>query len=568
MPVPVPSHSRFAIFVRVLLLPGALVLGTVAGLGSYYETSDDASLAWLFGGVLALKPVPSLPLYFHGYGHGLAAAYAAFPHVPWFGLLNAALLGVATVLVFAVLDRLLRPRLRPVPLGLALAVFFLVGWLEHWLWFSHVRGSVLLAGAAVLFAAQRPGRRGALLLGLAGLGAAWLIRPSASVLGAAAALPAAVLLAGSVRRALPVVGSAALVLGVATGLGLLLQTPGAARTQSRDRAFASVLDFEQRRAAPRTPADSLGTAALSLWLMGDSSLVNEALVQRAYRFDAPDFLTRQLPARLGARAALLVRDYFPLLLALAASALAVRRFREPRAGFWLVQLGCGGGLVFLAGWLKLPPRLALPVLDFWLLANLAFLVWPDGFRPAAAGRSRPVAFVKIPRSIRWAGGAAGLVVLLLYGAKTGHRRQVLRAERHRHERALEALAQARAGRLLIAAGTNDLLKSLSPFRCVSLGPGPVLMLSGWPSHDASQARLRLALSGTADQTECLRRLATRAPAAARPAPLWVLTPGAAAWLQRRFRHAGRAPLPVLTSGRPFRADSTLRFYRAQPAAAR
>ncbi|MDB5234585.1 MAG: hypothetical protein JWR44_1578, partial [Hymenobacter sp.] len=98
-----PNHSRFAIFARVVLLPLGLVLGTVAGLGSYYEASDDTSLAWLFSGVLALKPVPSVPLYFHGWGHLLAAAYTAVPGVAWFGVLLGGLLGWATMLTFAVL---------------------------------------------------------------------------------------------------------------------------------------------------------------------------------------------------------------------------------------------------------------------------------------------------------------------------------------------------------------------------------------------------------------------------------------------------------------------------------
>ena len=108
-----PIHTRRAILFRVVLLPLVLMLGTVAGLGSYYETSDDSTLAWLFSGVLALKPVPSVPLYFHGYGHVLAAAYAAIPGVSWFGWLLGGLLAWATVLAFAVLDRWLRPLLPP-----------------------------------------------------------------------------------------------------------------------------------------------------------------------------------------------------------------------------------------------------------------------------------------------------------------------------------------------------------------------------------------------------------------------------------------------------------------------
>ena len=119
-----PHHTRLAIFARVILLPIGLVLVTVVGLGSYYEASDDTSIAWLFSGVLALKPVTSLPLYFRGFGRVLAAAYTAWPGVAWFGLLLSALLAAATVMLLAVLDRVLRPYLRPWPLALVLAGFF------------------------------------------------------------------------------------------------------------------------------------------------------------------------------------------------------------------------------------------------------------------------------------------------------------------------------------------------------------------------------------------------------------------------------------------------------------
>ncbi|MCC3152480.1 hypothetical protein Q3A66_05645 [Hymenobacter sp. BT770] len=548
-----------------MLLPLALTLGTVAGLGSYYETSDDGSLAWLFSGVMALKPVTSLPLYFHGYGHVLAAAYNALPNWPWFGLLNAALLGLATVLIFAVLDRLLRPHLRPAMLVLALVVFFGMAWLEHWLWFSHVRVGVLLAGGAVLFAAQRPGRGAALLIGLAGLGAAWLMRPSLALLGFVAVLPAAVLLAGSIRRAAPVVLGAALGLALAAGAAALLQTPTEARTQARDRYFARVLDFDQLCPQPRTPADSLGTAALSLWLMGDSTVVNEALCQRAYAFSAREFFAQQVPAKIMVRVGQMVRDYFPLLLALAATAWGMVRYRRQRPMFWLVQLGFVAALGLCAGFLKLPPRLALPLLDFWLLTNLAF-VFSAQERSVGLSSTASVLFPNLPRALRLLGLVVGLVVVLIYGAKTLHRRQVLGQEERRHRLALQAIAQARAGRILILAGSNDLLKSLSPFRSYSLGPGPVLVLTGWQSHDASQSQLRRALSGTADQTECLRRLATSAQPGL--APVWVLTPETAAWLSRRFRFDGPRMQLSPTFGLALPTESTLRFYRVQPWPAR
>jgi hypothetical protein len=551
----VPVTSHFAIFTRVVLLPLALALGSVAGLGSYYETSDDGSLSWLFAGVLALKPVASVPLYFHGYGHLMAAAYTAVPGVPWYGLLLGSLLAGASILAFAVLDRLLRPHLRPAQLILVLVLFFGVAWLEHWLWFSHVRVALLLAGTGVLFAAQRPERRGALLLGLLALGAAWLVRPGMAVLGAGAVLPAAWLLAGSWRRAAPTVVAAVLGLALLTGGAALSQSGTEAQAQARNGAFARVLDFGQLRPQPRTAADSLGTAALNLWLLGDSTVVNEALVRRAYRLDATDFFGREVPTKLAAGAALLVRDYFPLLLAVAAMAFAIARRRQRPAGFWLVQLGFAGLLVLLAGLLKLPPRLALPLLDFWLLTNLA--LWLK----AASATLQGIAANTAPRPVLGRfpriGIAAVLGIELLYGAKIVHRRHILGQERSSHELAMAEIGRRATGQPRVLAGTTDLLKSLSPFRVYGLGTGPVLSLSGWPAHDPSQRLLRQSLAVTSDQTECLRRLA----ALARNTQ-WLLSVETAQWLNRRFRYApGVAPAVRLHPGIALAADTSLRFYQ-------
>ena len=549
-----PHSPRFTVCIRVALLPLALVAATVAGLGSYFEASDDLLLAWLFSGVIALRPVPSVPLYFHGFGHALAAAYTAVPTVPWFGLLLGGSMLLATVLTFAVLDKLLRPRWRAEVITLALVVFFGLAWVEHWLWFSYVRVALLLAGAAVLFAAQRPGSRKALAVGLVGLLAAWCMRPSLAVMGLAVALPAAVWLAGSWRQARATLAGSMAVLVLATLLAAAVQTPNEAHTQARDRYFARILDFDQLRPQPRTPADSLGTAALSLWLMGDATVVNEEMCQRAYQFNMRDFLTREVPAKLYLRAGLLLRDYFPLLLALAATALAAGRRPGFAVGFWLVQAAFAGLLVFLAGWLKLPPRLELPILDFWLLANGAFLL-----KPTETPARRPM-----PAFVWPAFALAGVVAGLLYGAKTWHRHRVLSQERRQHESGLRYIQARSGGSVRILAGTNDLLKSLSPFRRYSLGPGPVLLLTGWSSHDASQARLRQALTGTTDQTECLRRLARRPTFGVSPQALWVLSPETAHWLSRRFRLGGpRLLLYPEAAAIPCGPDSSVRVYHFQ-----
>ena len=558
-------------FARVVLLPLSLALAVVLGPGSYFETNDDGTMAWLLAGVLGPGPAASLPLYLHGYGRALAAGYAAAPEVPWLGLLLGGMLAAATLLWFAVLDKLLRPHLRPGWLLLALALFFALAWLEHWLWFSHARVALLLAAGGVLFAAQRPGHRAPLLLGLAALLAAWLVRPGLASLGALAALPAAGYLAGSWRRAAPGLLGAGLLLALAFGLNRLRQTPADARAQARDAGLTRILDYGLLRPHPRTLTDSLGTAAIGAWLPGDTALVDAALRGRVYRFEPAEFFGRVVPAKLALRGRLLLRDCFPVLLALLATVVpALRRGRGGGGRFWLVQLAFAAGLAGLAGILKLPPRLALPLLDCWLLTNLVFwLRAPEGSTGAplpfeVPGRGQPAGqrqFASLaghPRIGLWpvrpalgrqappppvlrllwlAGVGLVLAVVVLYTAKTAHRQQVLRQEQRQNQAALRLLRRRSSGAVRILAGTNDLLKSLSPFRSYSPGPGPLLQLSGWPALGAAQTDLRQALTGTRDQTECLRRLARGAGRRPRQPVWWLLTPDAAQWLNRRFRLA-------------------------------
>ncbi|MBF9237633.1 hypothetical protein I2I05_09525 [Hymenobacter sp. BT683] len=551
-----------------MLLPVALVLATLAVLGSYYETSDDGTLAWLFSGVLALKPVSSVPLYFHGYGHALAAAYSAVPGVAWFGLLNSGLLLLATVLVFAVLDGLFRVHFRlesRAPI-LALVLFFCVAWVEHWLWFSHVRAGILLAGAGVVFAAQRPTKRWALLVGLACVLGAWLMRPALAVLGVGIALPAAFLLAGSWRRAWPVVVGSGLVLVSAFGMAALVETPADQRAQRQYQSLARILDFRQLEAQPQTPADSLGTAAVELWLLGDTAVVNESLIGRVYVFNARAFIGSVVPAKLAVRAGLLVRDYFPMLLALAVTVLATTRRPERRPEFWLVQIGFLGLLILFAGLLKLPPRLALPILDFWLLTNLVFLANTARNSlitlplTAPEKSALPTPFRQAwPPLLRRLFGGLGVLALALYATKTIHRRHVLGAERQRHETALQQLNQRTRGTVLVLGGTTDLLKSLSPFRVYYPSSVATLLLTGWQTQDPSQPRLRQRLLGTADQTAALSRLARASPTAQ-----WLLTAETARWLNRRFRYkTGTESTVDLRPLASLPADTSYRFY--QPA---
>ena len=507
-------------------------------LGAYYETNDDQVITYLLQGRMAAAPVTNLHLYFHGLAWGLARLYQAAPGVPWYGLLLYGLLYLATLLTFAVLANALRRRgLRPGAAVGLLLVFFLLAWLEHGLWFSYVRVPLLLAPAGLLFAAQRPGRRGALVVGLLAFAVAWLIRPSAAVLGGVLAVPGAWWLSG--RRSRGILLGAALLAGVG-GLGIsLARSPAAATYRRLDVRKSTLNDYQLARPAPRTAPDSLGLQAAQSWLFLDSTLINAAVLRRAAPLDAGYFLRRVAPGKAAALLRLLARDYFPLLALLALSIWLVARLPGPasRRGFWLAQAAYLAGLLGLGIGLKLPPRLALPYLDCWLISNGLFVLNQT---------RRPLP--RLPRP-----GAGLLLVLLgLYGYKILHRRQVLLAERRAQAAQLRRLGTTTAP-LLVSGGIEAFYKSASPFGNAWGLPPRLLALAGWNSLDPSQPAFLAALTGTRDLSAALRQLAGRGAAVH-----WVLTPAVAAVLNQqlaRTRPAG-APRVWLRPAAPAQPDST------------
>lgn len=298
---------------QVVLLPLLLLLSAALGLGCYFETNDDLTIVSLLRGVSAAVPVTDLHLYFHGYAAAWAALYGWAPAVPWYAISLYALLYAATVLVFAVLEKALRGRWSGGALTLLLVLFFGVAWLEHGFWFNYVRVPLLLAGAGVLFAAQgAPGRR-ALAVGLVAFGLAWLIRPSAAVLGAAVAAPGAWWLAG--RRAGWVLGGAVAWSVVGAVWLHLSWSPEAATFRRLDLLKSNLLDFQLTSPAPNlSAADGLSVAAAQHWMLADSARINEAFFARAAPWQLAYFGQHTAPTKLRTALVQLARDYFPLLL--------------------------------------------------------------------------------------------------------------------------------------------------------------------------------------------------------------------------------------------------------------
>ncbi|TGE04134.1 hypothetical protein [Hymenobacter fodinae] len=509
----------------LLLLPLLLLLASGLGLGCFSETNDDLTIVALLRGTSAAAPVTDLHLYFHGYTALWSRLYVAFAGVPWYALTLYTLLYAATVLTFLVLERLLRPRVLLGQVLIFLVLFFAVAWLEHGFWFNYVRVPVLLAGAGVLFAAQRAPTRWALALGLVAFGLAWLIRPSAAVLGLAAAAPGAWWLAH--RQAIPVVVGATgwAVLGA---LWLhLTWSPQEVTFRRLDVLKSNINDFQLAHPQPRTAPDSLALMEVQHWMLSDSTLVNEPFFARAAPFNAAHFLQHTAPIKLAVLLQQLGRNYFPVLVALLVVAYQVGRLPQavPKREFWLVQAGFVTLLLLLGIGLKLPPRLALPLLDFWLLGGLIYL-WQ---REEGLGQSLLSISVVL------------LLTAVPYGYKTWHRRTLLRQEQYANEALRrQILSPAGAPPLVVSDAVELTYKSSSPFADPALGrPVRVLSLMGWQTLDPSQAAWRQHLTGSRDFTLALQRLATRRTVR------WMLTPAGAALLNQHLLRAHSDGKPLV-----------------------
>ncbi|RSK50268.1 hypothetical protein [Hymenobacter rigui] len=516
----------------MLLLPLLLLLLSGAVLGCYFETNDDLTIVALLRGETAAVPVTELYLYFHGYAWFWSRLYAVAPLVPWYGLTLYGLLYVATVGIFVVLWRLLRPHAGRWQVLAVLMLFWSVAWLEHGLWFNYMRVPLLLAGVGVLFAAQRAPARWALAVGLLAFGLSWLIRPSAAVLGAAVAAPGAWWLAG--RKGLPVLAGA-VVWALAGALWLNLTWPPAAATFRRlDVLKSNLNDFQLTAppAQPLTPADSLGLAEARAWMFPDSALVNEPLFARVAPFRPGYFLQKTAPVKILALLQQLPRDYFSLLLLLAATWALVGR-GTGRRWFWLVQLGYAGLLLGLGTLLKLPPRLALPLLDFWVIGNLLLV-----FRSEAAPRRA------VPLLL-----AALLVAAVPYGYKIWHRSHTLAQEQQRNYQRREDLHKlAGTADIVVSDLWEETYKSQSPlteghppgiyaFRIIK--PRKHLSLLGWQTLHPSQPALRQQLTGSRDFTGALQQLGQR------PDVAWLLSPEGAALLNRHLALRRQPGQPLL-----------------------
>ena len=143
--------------------------------------------------------------------------------------------------------------------------------------------------------------------------------------------------------------------------------------------------------------------------------------------------------------------------------------------------------------------------------------------------------------------------------KIGHRAAWQQQRQQQSEQVLNQLQARYPGQLLITAGLPDELRALAPFKNYTLGPRPVLLVTGWQTLDPHYPAYWWQLAGSAGLGETIARLSQSTNV------IWVASPAFVAFLQNylaefygislRFRR-----LEALT---PAPAPEKLYFYRVQ-----
>lgn len=506
----------------IWLLPAALLGLTGILFGYYYESNDDVAITQVLRGQAAVAPVANLHLYFHGLSFVLAALYRMAPLVPWFGITLYLLLYASLVLLYHVLFDVLRPKGSTLSIAVVFSLLYWFAWQETALLMNFTRLPVLLVGSGVLFAAHRGGKWLALGIGMAAVALGWCIRPSAGVLGLVAAIPAAWWL-GRQRALVPVLCAGMLMVLGSVAISSSY-TPVERAYRRLDVWKSSYSDFLLYQTKPVTTADSLGVLSVQTWSLGDSTVVNEALFNRVFYFDR-DVFVRQKILQKSFASFYALRDYYALLVLFPMAVglwLSWRRKWLHHWEFWLAQVAFTALLLALTIAMKLPLRVASPLLSVWTAGIIIYV---------AQSSPGPL---RLPAGWRWA--LYALVPLFSY--KLWHDSRAYKFSQERNEAYLKQIYALAQHKTLMSAGVEWAYEMLSPFTTYQLSDKPVVTMMGWLTLEPSLVELREQLTGTRDFEESLHLLSTR------PDAIWIMRDDYAAYL-RKYTRAHRSQSAVV-----------------------
>lgn len=510
--------------ILIWVLPALLLLGTWGSFGCYFESNDDVAISQVLRGETALTPTTNLHLYFHGLAYLLATLYQLAPTFPWYGLLLYLLLYGSLVLAYQLLVDLLAPKLALRYLVGCLLLVYGFGWLETAVLMNFTRLPILLVGTGVLYGTNQRAHWLPLLIGGTFVTLGWSIRPSAAALGWAVALPGCWWLARW-RAVIPVV-SAGLLLAVLTAIVLATYSPVELAYRRMDVLLANYLDYELYSPHPQTPQDSLGLLAIQNRAFADSTVLTERLFTHSIAFDWAPFLHQTLRHKVYSSYSMFRVNYLWLILFLfviGVGALIGSRGRQ-RGEFLAAHMAFAILLLCLTVGLKLPTRLASPLLSIWILCTLLYV-------------SSYCSHMLRPTALGW---------VLLGGILIGHSRKLwIPSKLFRHHQAeneeyMRQVYSVARNRTLVVGGVEWAYQYLSPFKTYELSDSPALTLMGWLALEPSVGDLRQQMSGTRDFEQSLITLA------ADPKTLWLLQPYYVSYLNHYAQHHRRQSVRVLS----------------------
>ncbi len=456
-------------------LPALLILLTIAATGAFYETNDDLVISFLLRGQTTGAPVTDLLYFFYGIGPVIAWLYKLAPALPWYGLLLYSLLFLATVQAAFFLFKVDDEKQNSLPrILIPLAVLFISAWLEHIMWFSFVRVSVLLAGVSVLLFAVEFGRqhrkKWPLLLCILAFLVALCLRPKGAFLGAGLALPALWWLVPnqSVKKMLTIAAPFAVMAVIFQGVLTFSVDSDEKELRYLNRQKSNINDYQLLAGGTKNDADSLALVAVQNWLLADTDVLNREFYNRVSGKNSSFF-----PANATQKARQILetfaRDYFLAILLqmlLVMGLFSKKSSLSSRTVFVLWQTGFWLLLLCIGIWLKLPARIATSAISIHLLALTG--IWLLYYRGRLLSNKLP--------------GLALAIFCLLQVYKHGHRSFLQRDAQQRNEQFLIAFASALPQyNTVLTANMGEMLSSLSPFRNYNLGARHVVSITGWPS---------------------------------------------------------------------------------------
>ncbi|QNF34904.1 hypothetical protein HUW51_20055 [Adhaeribacter swui] len=511
------NHQDQSGFLFILLFSLAIFAFTFLALGCYYETNDDVILTFLLKGVFNKTPILNLTLYLHGFGSLITLLYQNLPQAPWYGLVMYSILFLATVLAFWLIYKQLHNKLSMVITGGLLLLFYLATWYEHIFWFNYSRLPILLAGMAGLWA-NRIFRVNAAKKKMYFLFPAFLflialcVRPSLALFGLALVLPNLLI---SLQLKTTKVKLLLLVLtGILFFAALTITTlPEQLQYRRYDVLKSQILDYSWYCPPAETLPATLQQEAIAQWFLADTftlQYLDEQVPDWQY------FWQNVAQAKLIQLGKYLVLDHFLTLFLVFVFFIwfVVHQSKRQVFFFCWYHLYFWSIILVTGLFLKIPPRILTPAMSLYLLSHLAWL--PENLK-ITPWRRWPVYVQTL---------ALGLLLVQVY--KINHRVASQQQRQKQSEAVWTKIQNNYPGYVVLAAGLENELRAMSPFKNYDLHNQRLIALTSWQTLDPQYQRNWQKLTSATSLGQAIIQLSQL------PNVVWVSNPEYLIFLKKYF----------------------------------